>query len=171
MNGPAPSATSPEVAFCLPDPAATDRLGRVLAEHVGPGDIIALSGDLGAGKTRLARALIQALLAKEGRQEDVPSPTFTLVQTYETADLTVWHADLYRLNDPSEVWELGLEEVLESGLLLIEWPDRMGTDLPRERLDVTLVEADDKEGRQVQLTPWGPSWDERMRSIAAEFQD
>lgn len=171
MTGPTPSALPPETTLCLADPTATDQLGRVLATHVGAGDVIALSGDLGAGKTSLARALIQALLAKEGRREDVPSPTFTLVQTYETANLTVWHVDLYRLGDPREVDELGLEDARETGLLLIEWPDRMGDELPRERLEVALVETGDKEGRTALLTPWGHSWDERVRLIAAEFVD
>ncbi len=172
MNEP---AASPEIKLDLPDAAATDRLGQTLARHVGGGDVIALSGDLGAGKTSLARALIQALLAAEDRHEDVPSPTFTLVQTYETAKLTIWHADLYRLNNPREVDELGLEDAQESGLLLIEWPDRMGDELPRERLEVELKETDDKEGpkegRCARLTSWGGTWDERIRRIAAEFVD
>ncbi|PCJ68159.1 MAG: tRNA (adenosine(37)-N6)-threonylcarbamoyltransferase complex ATPase subunit type 1 TsaE [Rhodobiaceae bacterium] len=176
MNEP---AASPEIKLNLPDAAATDRLGQTLARHVGAGDVIALSGDLGAGKTSLARALIQALLAVEGRQEDVPSPTFTLVQTYETAKLTIWHADLYRLNNPREVDELGLEDAHEGGLLLIEWPDRMGDELPRERLEVELKESGGKDGlkhapkdgRSARLTSWGGTWDERIRRVAAEFVD
>ena len=176
MNEP---VTSPEIKLDLPDAAATDRFGQTLARHVGVGDVIALSGDLGAGKTSLARALIQALLAAEGRHEDVPSPTFTLVQTYETAKLTIWHADLYRLNDPREVDELGLEDAHEGGLLLIEWPDRMGDELPRERLEVELKESGGKhglkdapkDGRSARLTSWGGTWDERIRRVAAEFVD
>jgi len=156
------------VILDLPDPAATDALGRALAAHVAPRDVIAMFGDLGAGKTSLARALIQALLAADGTMEDVPSPTFTLVQTYETRALPIWHADLYRLSDPSELIELGLEEALDTGLLIIEWPDRMDDELPRDRLDVFLEEKQD--GRTVQLTAWGSIWEERMGLIAAAFK-
>ncbi len=157
-----------DLTLDLPGPAATEALGRALAAHVRARDVIALWGDLGAGKTSLARALIQALLAADGRLEDVPSPTFTLVQTYETENLTVWHTDLYRLSDPDELIELGLEEALESGLLLIEWPDRMGGDLPADRLDILLEE--EGEGRRVRLTARGPSWEERVGAVAAHWE-
>lgn len=157
-----------EITLELPDPSATDRLGRALALHAQPRDVIALFGDLGTGKTSLARALIQTLLAADGAMEDVPSPTFTLVQTYETTALPIWHADLYRLSDPSELIELGLEDALDTGLLIIEWPDRMGDELPVDRLDVLLEEKG--EGRTVRLTAWGSMWEERMGLIAAAFK-
>ncbi len=159
--------TTREVA--LADPATTDRLGKLLATVVGTRDVVALWGDLGAGKTSLARALIQALLAVHGQQEDVPSPTFTLVQTYEAGGLPIWHADLYRLSHPDELLELGLEEALESGLLLIEWPDRMEGDLPGERLDISLEEVG--EGRLARLTGWGVSWEERVNRISVNMAD
>jgi len=155
--------------IALADPPATDCLGKVLAGEVRPRDVVALWGDLGAGKTSLARALIQALLAAEGALEDVPSPTFTLVQTYEAGGLPIWHADLYRLSHPDELLELGLEEALESGLLLIEWPDRMESDLPGERLDIVLEEVGD--GRLARLTGWGVSWEERVNRIAANMAE
>jgi tRNA threonylcarbamoyladenosine biosynthesis protein TsaE len=107
-----------------------------LAKWVGPGDVIALWGDLGAGKTSFARALIQAKLAAHGHSEDVPSPTFTLVQTYETPDVEIWHVDLYRITHADEVVELGVEDAMVDSLVLIEWPGRMGEDLPADRLDV-----------------------------------
>src|SRR5689334_8638132 len=102
-------------SVALPDEAATDRLGRALAGAVRVGDVIALWGDLGAGKTRLARACIAALTG----EAEVPSPTFTLVQTYEAAIGTVWHFDLYRLSAAEEALELGFEEALSGGVVLI----------------------------------------------------
>ncbi len=168
MTSPIPPLPSPDDTVCkipLADPAATDRLGVCLSGLVRPRDVIALWGDLGAGKTSLARAVIQTLLAGVGAREDVPSPTFTLVQTYEAGDLPIWHADLYRLSDPDELIELGLEEALEEGLLLIEWPDRMEEELPRERLDIELKEAGD--GRVACLTGRGHSWEDRVNSLSA----
>jgi len=114
--------------------AATAALGELLATHARPGDVIALYGDLGAGKTTLARALIRRLA---GPETEAPSPTFTLVQTYQTPSLAIWHFDLYRLNDPREARELGMEEAVD-GLSLIEWPERLGQYLPSARLDVRL---------------------------------
>jgi tRNA threonylcarbamoyladenosine biosynthesis protein TsaE len=127
---------APALILPLRDADATARLGAALAKWVGPGDVIALWGDLGAGKTSFARALIQAKLAAHGHSEDVPSPTFTLVQTYETPDVEIWHVDLYRITHADEVVELGVEDAMVDSLVLIEWPGRMGEDLPADRLDV-----------------------------------
>lgn len=118
----------------LPDETETAALGARLAAAARPGDVIALSGGLGAGKTTLARSLIRQLA---GADTDVPSPTFTLVQTYDTPPLPIWHFDLYRLEDPGEARELGLEEAVD-GLALIEWPERLGRLLPVARLEVQL---------------------------------
>ena len=104
----------------LDDETVTAELGARIATALRPGDVIALSGDLGAGKTALARAILRAL----GVTGHVPSPTFTLVQSYQTPGLTVHHFDLYRVEDASELRELGLEEAREEGAVLIEWPDR-----------------------------------------------
>jgi tRNA threonylcarbamoyladenosine biosynthesis protein TsaE len=111
------------------------------------GDCLLLEGQIGAGKSHFARAFIQARL---GRAEDVPSPTFTLVQSYQ-ADVEIWHADLYRLSHPDEVLELGLDEAFDSAICLIEWPDRLGSLLPKGamRLRFTL----EGEGRQVAFLP------------------
>jgi tRNA threonylcarbamoyl adenosine modification protein YjeE len=106
--------------IALPDLAATKALGARIAAALQPGDLVAMSGDLGAGKTTLARAILAAL----GVDETVPSPTFTLVQAYETARLPVSHYDLYRLKQPGEMQELGLDEALENGAVLVEWPER-----------------------------------------------
>lgn len=118
----------------LADEAATAGLGARIGAAARRGDVVALVGDLGAGKTTLARGLIRRLA---GAETDVPSPTFTLVQTYATAGLPVWHFDLYRLAGASEARELGLEEAVD-GLALIEWPERLGADLPLARLEVRL---------------------------------
>ncbi len=129
----------------LPDEAATRALGRALAGLVEPGDLIALWGDLGMGKSVLARALIQEAQRRAGGEvEDVPSPTFTLVQTYEAGGLSLAHFDLYRIGAPEEIYELGLDEALETGAALIEWPGRLEDLLPEERLDI-LIEERDKE--------------------------
>ncbi|PLX33388.1 MAG: tRNA (adenosine(37)-N6)-threonylcarbamoyltransferase complex ATPase subunit type 1 TsaE [Hyphomicrobiales bacterium] len=119
------------------------RLAAELAAHARAGDLIALEGPLGAGKTTLARALIRQLTGNP--QEEVPSPTFTLVQTYETARIPVWHFDLYRIERPEEIFELGFEEAESQGLSLVEWPDRMGAYCPGDYL---AIEIDDRDGGQ-----------------------
>ena len=126
-------------AFAIPiqlaDLAGTEALGARIAAGLGIGDAVALQGDLGAGKTTLARAILRAL----GVTESVPSPTFTLVQTYETPGLVVRHYDLYRIRNPREIDELGLDEALEEGAVLIEWPENAGNRLPGEALHVVLT--------------------------------
>jgi len=119
----------------LGDLAATDALGARIAAALAPGDAVALKGDLGTGKTTLARAILRAL----GVRENVPSPTFTLVQSYDTAQLCVRHFDLYRIEKPSEMDELGLDEALDEGAALIEWPERAGARLPHDALHVALT--------------------------------
>jgi tRNA threonylcarbamoyladenosine biosynthesis protein TsaE len=117
-------------------------LARRLAAHLRAGDVVLLSGDIGAGKTHFARCVIQALLPMP---EDVPSPTYTIVQTYPGPECEIWHLDLYRLVGPNEVFELGLVDVFETAICLIEWPDRLG-DLappPALRLDLALDGAAD----------------------------
>jgi len=118
----------------LPDEAATKALGAALAGILRAGDIVRLEGGLGAGKSTLARAAIAALTGAK----DAPSPTFTLVETYDAPEFPLWHFDLYRLEKPDEVWELGLEEALDGGAILIEWPERIGGILPQGALTVRL---------------------------------
>jgi len=120
----------------LADEAATQDLGRKLAAALRPGDALCLTGPLGAGKSTLARALIRALTTPD---EEVPSPTFTLVQFYETADFALAHFDLYRLSDPDEAYEIGLDEALDGGVALIEWPQRLEGRLPVNRLDIDIA--------------------------------
>jgi tRNA threonylcarbamoyladenosine biosynthesis protein TsaE len=119
----------------LADEAATARLGAAVAKVLRPGDAVCLWGALGAGKSTLARGLIRALTTPD---EEVPSPTFTLVQTYETQGVNVAHFDLYRLTDPEEAYEIGLDEALADGCAIIEGPERLGDDLPGTRLDIVL---------------------------------
>jgi tRNA threonylcarbamoyl adenosine modification protein YjeE len=131
--------------FPLPDLTATGRLGARIAGHLRPGDLVALCGELGAGKTTLARAILASL----GVAENVPSPTFTLVQSYETPALTISHYDLYRLKNAREMDELGLEDALEQGAALVEWPERAAARLPADRLTVELLGYGD--GRRAAL--------------------
>jgi tRNA threonylcarbamoyladenosine biosynthesis protein TsaE len=140
----------------LPDEAATARLGVAVARALRRGDAVHLSGPLGAGKTTLARAAIRALTTPD---EEAPSPTFTLVQTYDGPEFPVAHFDLYRLTAPDQARELGLDEAVEEGAALIEWPERLEGDHPsRDWLEVTLAAAD--AGRSARLTAHG-SWRER----------
>ena len=143
--------------------AATSALAARLARASRAGDVIALRGELGSGKTSLARAFIRTL----GRgDEEVPSPTFTLVEVYGVGEglPAIWHFDLFRLQKPEEVHELGFEEALAGGISLIEWPERLGALLPREHLDLTLLAGSDPARRTARLVP-SPVWLSRLEGI------
>jgi len=160
----------PEIlSFELPGEAATARLAQGLAALVRPGDTIALFGDLGSGKTTFARAFINALPGPGGstlaEPEEVPSPTFTLLQTYARAPAPVWHFDLYRIARPDEVYELGFEEALSGGILLIEWAERLGALLPAERLELRFDFAGHADARRATLTGSG-DWVRRLQDLA-----
>mgnify|MGYP002623500840 FL=1 len=148
-------------ALDLPDLGATAALARVIAAAAQAGDVIALWGDLGAGKTTFARAFIAA---RSGEAEEVPSPTFTLVQVYEQGAVPVWHFDLYRVESHEEVYELGFEEALGTAIALIEWPERLRPLLPAVRLDVRLSFAADPEARRAELVSWG-DWAARLEAL------
>lgn len=140
----------------LATPDATERLGRQIGAVLRVGDVIALHGPLGAGKTTLARGILRGL----GHRGEVPSPTFTLVQVYEPplTRLPVWHVDLYRIENPEEIGELGLEEAGAEGAMLIEWPERLTRPWPEAlRLDL----EPDRSGARG-LTAWVPAaWEAR----------
>jgi tRNA threonylcarbamoyladenosine biosynthesis protein TsaE len=140
----------------LSDAAATDAAGRALAPHLRAGDIVALSGDLGAGKTSFARGVLAGL----GFAQEAPSPSFALIIPYAPPDvrLPVWHVDLYRLDDESEVEQLGLDDALSDSVLIIEWPERMGARLWPEalRLHFEAIEG----GRRLTVAA-PPSWEAR----------
>src|SRR5579862_4504621 len=144
----------------LPDEAATAALARA-------GDVIALRGELGAGKTSFARAFIRA----RGGVEAVPSPTFTLVQVYQLGGGAIWHIDGYRLRDPAEAWELDIEDAFHEGISLIEWPERLGTLVPARRLEITLSAGPTPDARRAAIDPGIEStaaWAARLAGIAAE---
>ena len=129
-------------SLTLSSPAATDALAQSLSGRLKPGDVLLLSGHLGSGKSHFARALIRARL--QTPELPVPRPTFTLVQTYAALDgAEIWHADLYRLGDPGELIELGLDDALETAICLIEWPDRMAPDWPDATILNFTVTGDD----------------------------
>jgi tRNA threonylcarbamoyl adenosine modification protein YjeE len=134
------------ISLFLEDAAATDRLGEDLALALRPGDCLALSGDLGAGKSSLSRALIRAIA--DDAELEVPSPTFTLVQSYDLR-IPVSHFDLYRLGDAAELTELGFDEALQSGICLVEWPEMAESELPDDRIILTLTHEGD--GRRVTI--------------------
>lgn len=131
-------------------------LGQRLAMALRPGDTILLRGPIGAGKTHLARSIIQARLTAAGLFEDVPSPTYTLVQVYYDGETEIWHADLYRLTSPQEVSELGLEEAFETSIVLVEWPDRLGQDAPEDALNAEFTVMGSE--RRIQLTSKSSKW-------------
>ena len=124
----------------------TAQLGARLADALKPGDVVCLSGDLGAGKTTLARGLIQSRLG----EVDVPSPTYTLVQTYDWGEAELWHCDLYRLEQPEDAYELGLVEAMDEEIVLLEWADQLGALLPDTAKHVAI--AFDGKGRTATLS-------------------
>ena len=148
--------------WTLPDAGATTRLGAAIAPRLAPGETVLLYGPLGMGKSTLARGLIRALTSPD---EDVPSPTFTLVQFYESAP-PVAHFDLYRLTRPEEAAEIGLDEALDEGCAVIEWPERLGDDpavwLGPDRLSVTLTEQG--TGRLATVSGAG-AWEARLKDL------
>ena len=147
----------------LPDEIATDALAARIAAVAAPSDIIALKGDLGSGKTTFARAFIRAC----GSQDEVPSPTFTLVQVYDAGPTAIWHFDLYRIRGPEDAWELGIEDAFITGISLIEWPERLGPLLPDRRLELSFAFDDEPGARRIAIDP-GREWEARLAMIAAD---
>lgn len=159
----APAAADFRAELRFDSEAATRRFAEAMAPRLGAGDVLLLEGPIGAGKTAFARALIAALLAAAGAAaEEIPSPTFTLVQTYAAGPLEIWHADLYRLTHPDEVAELGLEEAFASALCLIEWPDRLGPAAPPEALRLGFAAEAADEARRLSLCG-PPAWAARLK--------
>jgi tRNA threonylcarbamoyladenosine biosynthesis protein TsaE len=154
--------------FLLPTADDTTLLAASFAAHLMPGSVILLNGPVGAGKTHFARQLIATCLAQIDQTEDIPSPTFTLVQTYDIGRTEIWHADLYRLSDPSEVYELGLEAAFESAVCLIEWPDRMGDATPTDALSLTMDIATD-DIRRARLEWDAPKWEPIIKAVQRSF--
>lgn len=155
----------------LPSPAATERLAQWFAPRLGAGDVLLLSGPIGAGKTHFARALIQARLEAAGASEDVPSPTFTLVQSYAAGDLEIWHADLYRLSHPDEIAELGLEEAFATALCLVEWPDRLADLAPGDALWLDFGPCRDPDTRRLTIRGDDPRWAGVLKALECRAAD
>lgn len=157
--------TTRSLDLVLGSEEATAQLARALAPVLRPGDVLLLSGGIGAGKTHFARNLIQALLKVP---EDVPSPTFTLVQEYDTSAGPLWHTDLYRLSDSGEIEELGLGEAFETAICLVEWPDRLGALAPVGALNMDFsADPDDDRTRALRIAWTDARWDARLPSVDA----
>ena len=147
-----------QMQTALSDDASTRALGARLAPLLKAGDVICLTGDLGAGKTTVSRGLIMALTDAT----EVPSPTYTLLQSYEADEFEIWHFDLYRLEAPKDIWALGIEDALDMGVCLIEWPERLETLKPDGTLDIDIWFDD--EGRVALLSGNG-HWGERLKGL------
>ncbi|NKW78503.1 tRNA (adenosine(37)-N6)-threonylcarbamoyltransferase complex ATPase subunit type 1 TsaE [Rhodobacteraceae bacterium R_SAG7] len=156
--------TQRSATFRLPSSDATTELARHIARILVPGDTVLLQGPIGAGKTHFARSLIQSLMEVP---EDVPSPTFTLVQVYNVATGELWHADLYRLSHVDEVEELGLLAAFEDAICLIEWPEKLEDLRPASALTMELsLDQDHDDARMAELMWTDASWDARLEGIA-----
>ncbi|GJL98125.1 MAG: tRNA (adenosine(37)-N6)-threonylcarbamoyltransferase complex ATPase subunit type 1 TsaE [Hyphobacterium sp.] len=151
--------TASPLTYSLPDAVATGSLGARLGRALIPGDVVLLHGDLGMGKTTLARGMIATLCGVD----DAPSPTYTLVQSYDT-DRGDWlfHADLYRIEAEAELTELGLDDAFDDAICLIEWPERLGRYRPERRLDLHLTQ--DGDGRIAQISMIG-DWGDRLANV------
>ena len=147
----------------LADETATEALARLLAGVARRGDVVGLTGGLGAGQTTFARAFIRA----RGGTDAVPSPTFTLVQMYDLPDGEIWHFDLYRLARAEDARELGVEEAFDQAISLIEWPERMAPLLPPDRLEIAFEFGDDADSRQVRLIGHG-GWSRRLAALTVD---
>ena len=155
----------------LSSPEDTAALARAIAPLLQPGDTLLLDGQIGAGKTHFARALIQARLAAAGMLEDVPSPTYTIVQTYDDGVAEIWHADLYRLNDPQETHELGLAEAFDHAICLVEWPDRLGASAPASAMRLTFMPGKEDNQRDLTIEADAPRWNELLTALTVPAEE
>jgi tRNA threonylcarbamoyladenosine biosynthesis protein TsaE len=146
----------------LTSPQATQALAQRIGQELRPGDVILLTGSIGVGKTHFARSLIQSL---QDTPEDVPSPTFTLVQVYDTRAGELWHADLYRLGSPDECVELGLSDAFETAICLVEWPDRLEDLTPDTALSITLENAEQPDARLMSLSWTHDRWSTSVKGL------
>ncbi len=142
---------SPILTLCLATESDTAAFGTWLAGHLVAGDTVLLSGPIGAGKSHLARALIRSRLGDP--DAEVPSPTFTLVQTYEAPDGVIWHADLYRIGHPDEVGELGLDAAFDTAIVVVEWPEKLGHWQPADAILINLAPQDDGRIARIDAGP------------------
>ncbi len=157
--------TSARTERVLADAEATAAAGAALGRALVPGDVVLLSGPLGAGKSSFARAAIQARLADAGRWEEAPSPTYTLVQSYDAGGVEIRHADLYRLSDAEEAEELGLFDDAERAIALVEWGERLRETAPKRRLEIALAFEAGRSGRRLAATAFGEGWRAALGAI------
>ena len=156
---------APPLVVHLKDEAATGAFAQSCAAIARAGDVVALAGALGAGKTAFARAFINAIARRnDAPPEEVPSPTFTLVQIYEFTRDTVWHFDLYRIDGPDRLPELGLDDAFADGISLVEWPDRLGVFLPPDRLELDFSFGAEDRGRDCGIVGHG-AWADRVKGL------
>ena len=142
----------------LTDFEASEKFAERIARKLNPGDVIGLSGYLGIGKTAIARSIIKTLMTTYNLPQcEIPSPTFTLVEQYDLPPFSIFHIDLYRINDVEDIFELGIEEIFNFGVSLIEWPDRLGKLRPHNMLDLRLFPGEDEKSRVIQVENSG-SW-------------
>ncbi|WP_373295854.1 tRNA (adenosine(37)-N6)-threonylcarbamoyltransferase complex ATPase subunit type 1 TsaE [Paramylibacter ulvae] len=158
-----------QITLFLNSVDATTALAQKLAGQLQNGDTVFLYGDVGAGKTHFARQIITSRLAVDGVQEDIPSPTFTLVQTYETSQGEIWHADLYRLTSIDEIDELGLEDAINDAICLIEWPEKIQDSLGSDALHIHL-DTHDENTRNLVLEWQHDKWDDRLSDIVKSVE-
>lgn len=154
--------TEHRAAFHSASPEDTAHLAERLGARLHAGDSVLLSGGIGAGKSHFARALILSRLAEP---EDVPSPTFTLVQTYDLPEAELWHADLYRLGDPDQIIELGLLDAFRTAICLIEWPDRLGDLEPPDALHVRIDDPAKDDTREITLSWSDARWSPVIEAV------
>ena len=154
-----------ELRVSLASEGETHALARAIAPRLRPGDVLLLAGPIGAGKTFFARALIQARLETAGLWEEVPSPSYTLVQTYDDGICEIWHADLYRLNGPDDCAELGLDDAFETAISLIEWPDRLGEGVPPSSLTLQFDPGVAEGQRALTLSWTDGNWVDRLADL------
>lgn len=157
MNLSKPPEWSQSLVLTSADTAS--ELAHSMRNHLTAGDVLLLSGPIGAGKSHFARSLIAALLADYDASEDIPSPTFTLVQTYQAGALEIWHSDLYRLSMIDEVAELGLLDAFDTSLCLVEWPDRLGEEIPQDALALDFRLCDHPDHRLLVASASAGKWD------------
>ena len=154
-----------EIILNLPSEKATNQFGKNVSNLIEVGDIIYLSGEMGSGKTTIARSIIKNLLVNQYKDIEIPSPTFTLVQVYSCKDFNIGHADLYRIENPNEIDALGIEDILYNGAVLIEWPDKIKNKLNYNILEIKIKFLNNSRAVSIENVL---GWGDRIRELAQQ---